>query len=175
MLNMCNSMINFTVVCVFSVKAWFQTQQMTHVSWCRATWPADRSWTGPEGGSRTLFGWAALWPTRGSAPSVAPGLEAAGCRGPGTAGAPPRLRGRWWVEDRWGSGAGRDTWAGSDSGRTCAGSAGTGEEAGTGAGRAEAPAVGRMRGPLCLGDVGYTPGAVVRNDITLLLCHTVLE
>lgn len=59
--------------------------------------------------------------------------------------------------------------AGSDSGHMCAGSAGTGEGAGTG--RAEAPAVGRTRGPLCLEDVGYTPGAGVKNDIELLLCH----
>lgn len=51
----------------------------------------------------------------------------------------------------------------------CAGSVGTGEGAGTGAGGAEAPAAGRMRGPLCLEGVGYTPGAVVRNDIKLLL------
>lgn len=57
----------------------------------------------------------------------------------------------------------------------CAGSAGTGEGAGTGAGGAEALAAGRMRGPLCLEGVGYTPGAVVRNDIKLLLCHTVLN
>lgn len=60
--------------------------------------------------------------------------------------------------------------AGSDSGRKCAGSAGTAEEAGTG--RAEAPAVGRTKGPLCLEGVGYTPGAVVRNDTKLLLSHT---
>lgn len=62
--------------------------------------------------------------------------------------------------------------AGSDSGRKCAGSAGTAQEAGTGTGRAEAPAVGRTRGPPCLEGVGYTPGAVVRNDTQLLLCHT---
>lgn len=42
----------------------------------------------------------------------------------------------------------------------CAGSAVTGEEAGAAAGRAEAPAVGRMRGPLGPGAGGYTPGAV---------------
>lgn len=56
--------------------------------------------------------------------------------------------------------------AGSDSGRKCAGSAGTGT------GCAEAPAVGRTRGPLCLEGVGYTPDAVVRNDTKLVLCHT---
>ena len=140
------------------------------------TWPADRSrMDRGGGGSRTLFGWAALWPTRGSAPSVAPGLEAAACRDPGTAGAPPRPTGRWWGADRWGSGAGRGTSAGSDSGRTCAGSAATGVEAATANGSAEAPAAGRMRGPLCPEGVGYTPGAVEGNSLKLLLCHNTLN
>lgn len=143
-----------------------------HDSSCSITWSAERAWRGEGGGSQTLSGLAALWPTRGSAPSVAPGLEAARCRGPGTAAAPLRLRGKWWGGDRWCSGAGRGTLAGSDSGRMCAGSAGTEDWGGTVAGPAEAPSAGRMRWLLSPEDAGCTPGALgwIRinyGDVTL--------
>lgn len=47
----------------------------------------------------------------GSAPAVAQGPVAGGCRGPGRVGAPPHQTVRWWVAGQFRA-AGRGRWVG---------------------------------------------------------------